>query len=202
MGIRFLRQLMTPREMDLALSRIAAEIIEDHSDLSGAALVGIRRRGIPLAEILQKKIAKLSGTILPLGILDITFYRDDLTLVDTQPVVEGSHLDFDVALKTVLLVDDVLFTGRTTRAALDSVLDYGRPRKVELAVLVDRGHRELPIQADYVGKYIETAENEVVEVLVPSVDGEEGVFLTTLELLNAPQPRQARGRRNTKPEES
>lgn len=188
MGIRFLRQLMTPREMDLALSRIAAEIIEDHSDLSGAVLVGIRRRGIPLAETLQRKIAKLSGTILPLGILDITFYRDDLTLVDTQPVVEGSHLDFNVALKTVLLVDDVLFTGRTTRAALDSVLDYGRPRKVELVVLVDRGHRELPIQADYVGKYIETAENEVVEVLVPSVDdGEEGVFLTTLELLKAPE---------------
>jgi len=179
---------MTPREMDLALSRIAAEIIEDHSDLSGAVLVGIRRRGIPLAETLQRKIAKLSGTILPLGILDITFYRDDLTLVDTQPVVEGSHLDFNVALKTVLLVDDVLFTGRTTRAALDSVLDYGRPRKVELVVLVDRGHRELPIQADYVGKYIETAENEVVEVLVPSVDdGEEGVFLTTLELLKAPE---------------
>ena len=202
MGIRFLRQLMTPREMDLALSRIAAEIIEDHSDLSEAVLVGIRRRGIPLAEALQRKIAKLSGAILPLGVLDITFYRDDLTLVDTQPVVEGSHLDFDVALKTVLLVDDVLFTGRTTRAALESVLDYGRPKKVELVVLVDRGHRELPIQADYVGKYIETVENEVVEVLVPSVDGEEGVFLTTLELLKAPSKREARGSNKTKPEES
>jgi pyrimidine operon attenuation protein/uracil phosphoribosyltransferase len=202
MGIRFLRQLMNPREMDLALSRIAAEIIEDHSDLSGAVLVGIRRRGIPLAETLQRKIAKLSGTILPLGILDITFYRDDLTLVDTQPVVEGSHLDFDVASKTVLLVDDVLYTGRTTRAALDSVLDYGRPRKVELVVLVDRGHRELPIQADYVGKYIDTAENEVVEVLVPSVDGEEGVFLTTLELLKSPQKQKAEGGRKRKPEKS
>ena len=202
MGNRFLRQLMTPREMDLALSRIAAEIIEDHSDLSGAVLVGIRRRGIPLAEALQRKIGKLSGTILPLGILDITFYRDDLTLVDTQPVVEGSHLDFNVALKTVLLVDDVLFTGRTTRAALDSVLDYGRPKKVELVVLVDRGHRELPIQADYVGKYIETAENEVVEVLVPSVDGEEGVFLTTLELLKAPAERADRTGKKRKPEES
>jgi pyrimidine operon attenuation protein/uracil phosphoribosyltransferase len=188
--------------MDLALSRIAAEIIEDHTDLSSAVLVGIRRRGIPLAETLQRKIAKLSGTILPLGILDITFYRDDLTLVDTQPVVEGSHLDFDVALKTVLLVDDVLFTGRTTRAALESVLDYGRPRKVELVVLVDRGHRELPIQADYVGKYIETAENETVEVLVPSVDGEEGVFLTTLELLKAPQKSKARGGKKKKPEKS
>jgi len=202
MKIQFLRQLMTPREMDLALSRIAAEIIEDHTDLSEAVLVGIRRRGIPLAETLQKKIARLSGTILPLGILDITFYRDDLTLVDTQPVVEGSHLDFDVALKTVLLVDDVLFTGRTTRAALESVLDYGRPREVELVVLVDRGHRELPIQADYVGKYIETAENEVVEVLVPSVDGEEGVFLTTLELLKASQQSPSEGSKKTKPEGS
>jgi pyrimidine operon attenuation protein/uracil phosphoribosyltransferase len=200
MKIQFLRQLMTPREMDLALSRIAAEIIEDHTDLSEAVLVGIRRRGIPLAETLQKKIARLSGTILPLGILDITFYRDDLTLVDSQPVVEGSHLDFDVASKTVLLVDDVLFTGRTTRAALESVLDYGRPRKVELVVLVDRGHRELPIQADYVGKYIETAENEVVEVLVPSVDGEEGVFLTTLELLKASQKSPGEGSKKTKPE--
>jgi pyrimidine operon attenuation protein/uracil phosphoribosyltransferase len=178
--------------MDLALSRIAAEIVEDHPDLSGAVLVGIRRRGITLAETLQRKIAKMSGTILPLGILDITFYRDDLTLVDTQPVVEGSHLDFDVATKMVLLVDDVLYTGRTTRAALESVLDYGRPKKVELVVLVDRGHRELPIQADYVGKYIETAENEVVEVLVKAFDGEEGVYLTTKELLQAPKNREAK----------
>ena len=201
MGIRFLRQLMTPREMDLALSRIAAEIIEDHSDLTGAVLVGIRRRRIPLAETLQRKIAKLSGTILPLGILDITFYRDDLSLVATQPVVEGSHLDFDVTAKTVLLVDDVLFTGRTTRAALDSVLDYGRPKRVELVVLVDRGHRELPIQADYVGKYIETAESEVVEVQVPSVDGAEGVFLTTLELLKTQDESDAEGSRKQKPEE-
>ena len=183
MGIKFLRRLMKPREMDLALSRIAAEIIEDHADLSDVVLIGIRRRGIPLAEILKGKIKQLSGNELPLGILDITFYRDDLTLVDTQPVVEGSHLDFGVDGKVVLLVDDVLNTGRTTRAALESVIDYGRPRKVELVVLVDRGHRELPIQADYVGKHVETAEDEVVEVRVPSVDGEEGVFLTTPELL-------------------
>lgn len=183
MGIKYLRRLMKPREMDLALSRIAAEVIEDHSDLSDVVLVGIRRRGIPLGKTLQTKIKKLAGREIPLGILDITFYRDDLTLVDSQPVVEGSHLDFEVDDKVVLLVDDVLYTGRTTRAALDSVIDYGRPRKVELVVLVDRGHRELPIQADYVGKYVETAEDEVVEVRVPSVDGEEGVFLTTPELL-------------------
>lgn len=183
MGIKYIRLLMKPREMDLALSRISAEIIEDHPDLSDVVLVGIRRRGIPLAEILRSKIVKVSGHQLPLGKLDITFYRDDLTLVDTQPVVEGSHLDFDVSTTTVILVDDVLFTGRTTRAALESVLDYGRPRRVELVVLVDRGHRELPIQADYVGKYVETARDEVVEVRVPSLDDEEGVFLTTPELL-------------------
>ncbi|UCF38510.1 MAG: bifunctional pyr operon transcriptional regulator/uracil phosphoribosyltransferase PyrR [Acidobacteriota bacterium] len=183
MGIKYLRRLMKPREMDLALSRIAAEIIEDHADLGDVVLIGIRRRGIPLAERLRTKIQSISGHELPLGILDITFYRDDLSLVGTQPVVEGSHLDFQVDNKTVLLVDDVLNTGRTTRAALESVIDYGRPKRVELVVLVDRGHRELPIQADYVGKYVETAENEVVEVRVPSVDGEEGVFLTTPELL-------------------
>jgi len=184
MGIKYLRKLMKPREMDLALSRIAAEIIEKHPDLTDVILIGIRRRGIPLARALQEKIEKSTGIILPLGILDITFYRDDLTLVDTQPIVEGSHLDFDVNGKTVLLVDDVLFTGRTTRAALDSVLDYGRPQRIELAVLLDRGgHRELPIQADYIGKHVETSEEEVVEVRVPSVDGEEGVFLTTPELL-------------------
>lgn len=183
MAIKYLRRLMKPREMDLALSRIAAEIIEDHPDLTDVVLVGIRRRGIPLAERLRQKIQKLSAQLLPLGKLDITFYRDDLTLVDTQPVVEASHLDFDVEEKTVILVDDVLYTGRTTRAALDSVLDYGRPRSVELVVLVDRGHRELPIQADYVGKHVETARDEVVEVRIPSIDDEEGVFLTTPELL-------------------
>ena len=193
MPIKYLRRLMKPREMDLALSRIAAEIIEDHPDLTDVVLVGIRRRGIPLAERLNQKIRKLSGQELPLGKLDITFYRDDLTLVDTQPVVEASHLDFDVEEKTVILVDDVLYTGRTTRAALDSVLDYGRPRSVELVVLVDRGHRELPIQADYVGKHIETARDEVVEVRMPSVDDEEGVFLTTPELLQQSDGRDSAG---------
>lgn len=177
---------MSGREVDLALSRIASEIVEDHPVLSNLVLVGIRRRGVPLAKELQKKIESISGHKIPLGVLDITFYRDDLSLVDTQPVVEGSHLDFDVASRIVLLVDDVLYTGRTTRAALESIIDYGRPQKVELVVLVDRGHRELPIQADYVGRYIETAENEVVEVRIPWIDeGEEGVYLTTAELLRS-----------------
>jgi pyrimidine operon attenuation protein / uracil phosphoribosyltransferase len=180
---KFLRQVMTPREIDLALSRIAAEILEHHTSLDNTVLVGIRRRGVPLAEILRNKIEKLSGKKLPIGILDITFYRDDLSLVDIQPVVEGSKLNFDATGKEVILVDDVLFTGRTTRAALESIIDYGRPQKVELVVLIDRGHRELPIQADYVGKYIESSKEEVIEVRLPSVDNEEGVFLTTRQLM-------------------
>ncbi len=185
---KYLRQVMSKPEMDVALSRIAAEILEDHPDLDDVVLIGIRRRGVPIAEILRKKVAGLSGREIPLGILDITFYRDDLSLVGSQPVVEASHLSFDVNRKQVLLVDDVLFTGRTTRAALDSVIDYGRPRKVELVVLVDRGHRELPIQADYIGKYVETAENEVIEVRIPPFDdGDEGVFLTTVELIQKSQ---------------
>ena len=179
----YLQQVMTPKEMEAELSRVATEITQGHQNLDSMVLIGIRRRGVPLAQRLQKKIEKLSGQKLPLGILDITFYRDDLSLVATQPVVRGSHLDFDVTDKDVLLIDDVLYTGRTTRAALESVLDYGRARRIELVVLIDRGHRELPIQADYVGKSVETAEDEVVEVLISSIDGEEGVFLTTKELL-------------------
>ena len=179
----YLRRVMTSEEMESELSRIATEITKKHQKLSSMVLIGIRRRGVPLAQRLQKKIEKLSGEKVPLGILDITFYRDDLSLVANQPIVEGSHLDFDLTDKDVLLIDDVLYTGRTTRAALESVLDYGRPRRIELVVLIDRGHRELPIQADYIGKSVETTENEMVEVLVSSIDGEEGAVVTTKELL-------------------
>jgi pyrimidine operon attenuation protein / uracil phosphoribosyltransferase len=185
MGTRYLRQIMSAQEMDIALTRMASEIVADHKDLDRLGLVGIRRRGVPLAEILQRKIKAQTGRTAPLGELDITFYRDDLSMVAHQPRVEASRIEFEVADMEILLVDDVLYTGRTTRAALDSVLDYGRPKRIELAALIDRGRRELPIQADYVGQYVETAENEVIEVRVQAVDGEEGVYLTTRELLLA-----------------
>jgi len=183
MGIKYLRKVMGEEEIDLTLKRISAEILEHHPDLSDVVLIGIHRRGVPLARFLREKIEVATGVRLPLGKMDITFYRDDLSMVASQPVVGTSHIGFDITGKNVLLVDDVLNTGRTTRAALDSVMDYGRPRRVELVVLVDRGHRELPIQADYIGRNVETAEDELIEVRVNSVDGEEGVFLTTRKLL-------------------
>ncbi len=171
---------MTHDEVDEILSRICGEVLGHHPDLDGMALIGIRRRGVPLAERLKAKLKERTGVELPLGILDINFYRDDFSLVDTQPVVEESHLDFDVNEREILLVDDVLFTGRTVRAALESISDYGRPKTVELVVLVDRGHRELPIQADYTGRVIDTADNEMVEVRIAPIDETEGVFVATI----------------------
>ena len=180
---KYLRRVMTQEEMDVALDRIVSDILQDHPKLEDTLIVGIRRRGVPLAELIQEKIAARLGKRIECGSLDITFYRDDFSLVATQPVVHGSQLPFPIDRKKILLVDDVLYTGRTIRAALESVLDYGRPDKVKLVVLVDRGHRELPIQADYVGAVIETAEDEVVEVRLPPVDNERAVYLSTLELM-------------------
>ena len=178
----FLKKLLSSKEMASALNRIARAIVgTDLADLENAVLVGVRRRGVPLAERLQALIEKHSGHWLPLGVLDITFYRDDLSLVANQPIVEGSDLPFELGGRRIILVDDVLFTGRTTRAALESVLDYGRPSRVELAVLVDRGHRELPIAPNYVGVEIPTAAEEMVEVRIPPIDEEEAVYLTSRE---------------------
>ena len=171
-------QLMSATEIDRTLMRLAHEIVERHNGVEGVVVVvGIRRRGVPLAERLARKIKEIEKVSLPVGELDITFYRDDLSRVDQSPVVQPSPLPFSVEDKTVILVDDVLYTGRTTRAALDALLVHGRPRRVELCVLIDRGHRELPIQANYVGRVIQTAEQEHIEVGLREVDDLDRVLL-------------------------
>ena len=169
--------LISAAEMDLALSRIAAEIIEKLSPQGEFAFIGIRRRGVFLADRLCKKVEAILARPVRNGILDITLYRDDLTTIDTRPMLRGTAIDFDITDLSLVLVDDVLYTGRTVRAALDGLVDLGRPKRVQLAVLIDRGHRELPIQADYVGKYVQTAADEIVEVRLLDEDGEERVVL-------------------------
>lgn len=160
-----------------AITRIAHEIVEKNKGTEHVVLIGIRRRGVPLAERIQKRIEEFEGVKLPLGILDITLYRDDLTTIDVQPVVHQSEVPFSVQGKIVVLVDDVLYTGRTARAALDATMDLGRPEKIQLAVLVDRGHRELPIRADYVGKNLPTSSREIVSVCLQEIDQAEEVLL-------------------------
>lgn len=160
-----------------AIIRIAHEIVEKNKGTENVVLIGIRRRGVPLAERIQQRIEEFEGVKLPLGILDITLYRDDLTMIAVQPVVHQSEVPFSVEGKTVVLVDDVLYTGRTARAALDATMDLGRPAKIQLAILIDRGHRELPIRADYVGKNLPTSSREIVSVCLQEIDEEEEVLL-------------------------
>jgi len=165
------------------LSRIAHEVIERNEDLDEVALVGIHTRGVPLAQRLRRLIAERSGVEVDLGAVDITFHRDDVHVrgngapLHAQPVVRSTALDFDLAGRTVVLVDDVLYTGRTIRAAIEALLEFGRPARVQLAVLVDRGHRELPIRPDYVGKNLPTARHEHVQVQLLEVDELDGVLL-------------------------
>ncbi len=156
-----------------ALMRVAHEILEKNRGINDLCLVGIRTRGVTLAERINVCIKKIEGHELPMGILDITLYRDDLTLVATQPIVRETLVDFDITDKKIILVDDVLFTGRTVRAALDALVDLGRPSNIQLAVLIDRGHRELPIRADYVGKNIPTSLDQNVKVVLKEIDGQE-----------------------------
>jgi pyrimidine operon attenuation protein/uracil phosphoribosyltransferase len=176
-GVREKSQLMSASEIDRTLVRLAHEVVERHNGTENLVFVGIRRRGVPLASRLAEKIAQIEKKVTPVGILDITFYRDDLSMIDQKPVVQASKLAFSVEGKDVILTDDVLYTGRTTRAALDALLPNGRPRRVELCVLIDRGHRELPIQANYVGRTVQTSDNEVIEVRLKEVDGEERVMM-------------------------
>ena len=176
-GVREKAQLMSASEIDRTLLRLAYEIIEQHDGAEGLVFVGIRRRGVPLAERLAKKIGEIEKASPAVATLDITFYRDDLSTVDSKPVVHKQAAPFSIEAKDVILVDDVLYTGRTTRAALDALVDMGRPRRVELCVLIDRGHRELPIHADHVGRTVQTSDTEVIEVRLREVDGEERVML-------------------------
>lgn len=165
------RQILTADEIRRALVRIGHEIVEKHGGTERLALVGIQRRGVPLAERIADAIAVSTGTRVPVGTLDITFYRDDLSTPDRGPQLKGQDLPFEPAETTIVIVDDVLYTGRTIRAAMDALVDQGRPAAVRLAVLVDRGHRELPIRADHVGKNVPTSRDEVVRVRLREVDG-------------------------------
>ena len=166
---------MTAEDIRRATIRISHEIVEKHAGTDGLALVGIQRRGVPLARRLAAAIRENEGVDVPVGALDITFYRDDLSLVAQQPIVKGTDIAFDLNGRTIVLVDDVLYTGRTIRAAMDALVDYGRPQAIRLAVLVDRGHRELPIRADHVGKNVPTSREEVVKVTLEETDGEDAV---------------------------
>jgi len=159
------------------LMRIAHEILEKNKGTTNLCLIGIRNRGAYIAKRLAECIKQIDQVKTPVGILDITLYRDDLTLIAAHPVVHKTEIDFDINDKNVVLVDDVLYTGRTVRAALDALIDFGRPKSIQLAVMVDRGHRELPIRADYVGKNIPTAQNEAIEVRLEEADGKDEVVI-------------------------
>jgi pyrimidine operon attenuation protein / uracil phosphoribosyltransferase len=170
-------RLMSASEIERTLVRLAHEIVEKSNGSDNLALVGIKRRGVPLAERLGKLISSIEKRPVNTGVLDIQFYRDDLSTAGVRPVVTKGALGFDVEGRDVVLCDDVLYTGRTIRAALDALFDYGRPRRVQLAVLIDRGHRELPIEASYVGKHVPTSSREIIEVKFREVDNDEQVLL-------------------------
>ena len=169
--------LMDESAIRRALTRISHEILEKNKGMDDIVLVGIRTRGVPIAERIAKEIEKIEGKRPPVGILDITLYRDDLSTLGYQPEVHETQLPVDITGKDVILVDDVLYTGRTIRAALDALIDMGRPTTIQLAVLIDRGHRELPIRADYVGKNVPTSKHESVSVQLGATDGTERVVI-------------------------
>src|ERR1017187_952350 len=170
-------QLMSASEIDRTLVRLAHEILEKTKDLDLLAFIGIRRRGVPLAQRLAAKIESLENRKIPVGILDINLYRDDLSTVDVKPVVSATEIPFSVAGKDIILMDDVLYTGRTIRAALDALFDHGRPARVQLLVLIDRGHRELPIEARFIGRKVQTSDIEIIEVKFQEIDGMEKVLM-------------------------
>lgn len=174
-------EIMDESGMLRAVSRISHEIIEKNKGVNNLVMIGIQRRGVPLAKMISQKIKEVEGKEVPVGILDITFYRDDLSMLSEHPVINGTEINFQVTGKTVVLVDDVLYTGRTVRAAIEAVMDLGRPKMIQLAILVDRGHRELPIRADYVGKNVPTSKNEMIHVKVSEIDGINAVTISDIE---------------------
>ncbi|MGD0824202.1 MAG: bifunctional pyr operon transcriptional regulator/uracil phosphoribosyltransferase PyrR [Terriglobales bacterium] len=175
--IREKAQLMSASEVERTLIRLAHEILEKNNGVEDLALVGIRRRGVPLAERLAKIIQRIEKKPVLVGTLDITLYRDDLSTLDSKPVVQKTELEIPITGKSVVLVDDVLYTGRTTRAAMDALFRSGRPKRLQLCVLIDRGHRELPIEAAFIGRTVQTTENQIVEVKLREVDDAEKVLL-------------------------
>ncbi len=177
MGLIEKKKIMDEDAIRRATTRIAHEVIERNKGIKDLAIIGIRRRGGPLAERLANCIKEIEGEKIPVGVLDITLYRDDLTALGPQPLVRRTEVDFDLNDKIVVLVDDVLYTGRTVRAAMEALTDLGRPRSIQLAVLVDRGHRELPIKADYVGKNVPTSRQETISVRMVEIDGIDEVVI-------------------------
>jgi pyrimidine operon attenuation protein/uracil phosphoribosyltransferase len=171
------RQLLSAEEIGRTLQRLAHEIVEKTGGAKDLALIGIRRRGVPISERLAKVIRGFAHVDVPVGTLDITLYRDDLSTISSQPVVQSTHIDFGVDDRDLVVVDDVLYTGRTIRAAMNGLFDLGRPRRIRLCVLIDRGHRELPVEASFIGRNVETSDTEIVEVRLQEVDGEERVIL-------------------------
>lgn len=170
--------IMDGATMNRVLSRIAHEIIEKNKGTQDVALIGIQRRGVPLAKRLSDKIREFEGVDVPVGILDITLYRDDLSVLAEHPIIHSTHIPFDVNNKTIVMVDDVLYTGRTARAAMDAIIDVGRPKAIQFAVFIDRGHRELPIRADFVGKNLPTSRSEIVDVHVIEIDAIDKVTIS------------------------
>ena len=176
-SIREKTQLMSASEIDRTMVRLAHEVLEKSPDLDNLAFIGIKRRGVPMAQRLARNIEALEGYKVPVGVLDIKLYRDDLSTVGPRPVVNPTEIGFSVVGKDVVLMDDVLYTGRTIRAALDALFELGRPARVQLLVLIDRGHRELPIEAQYVGRKVPTSSREIIEVKYQEIDGVEKVLL-------------------------
>lgn len=175
-------RILDKEAIDRILMRMAHEILEKNKGMEDLCLVGIRTRGAYMAQQLADYIEIIEKKKAPVGILDITLYRDDLTLIDQQPVVHKTEIDFDIGGKNIVLVDDVLYTGRTIRSAMDALIDLGRPKSIQLAVLIDRGHRELPIRPDYVGKNIPTSKDETVEARLQETDGTDEVIIRRIEL--------------------